>query len=136
MKTYRIILVENDEDEQFFMREAFEASGRFEVLAQASNGDELVTWLREHPGQLPDLILSDLNMPGMNGMELLHALRADARYAALPVVITSTSSTQSIIDRALAAGASWYRVKPETFISYGPFAETLYQELQARLAVG
>ncbi|RYY96380.1 MAG: response regulator [Chitinophagaceae bacterium] len=130
MRTYRIILVENDEDEQFFMKEAFDASGRFTVLAQVPNGEGLMEWLREHPGQMPDLILSDLNMPGMNGMELLHALRADPRYAQLPVIITSTSSTPSIIDKALAAGASAYRVKPDTFIDYGPYIGKLLQQLE------
>jgi CheY-like chemotaxis protein len=130
MKTYRIILVENDEDEQFFMKEAFDASGRFEILAQMSNGDELMQWLKEHPGQLPDLILSDLNMPGMNGMELLHALRADARYQRLPIIITSTSSTPSIIQKTLAAGAADYRVKPDTFVEYGPYVDQLIRHLE------
>ncbi|HWJ90446.1 MAG TPA: hypothetical protein VNR87_05005, partial [Flavisolibacter sp.] len=62
MKKYKIIIVENDEDERFFMKEGFDASGMFEIIAQMINGDALLEWLEENPGTLPDVILSDLNM--------------------------------------------------------------------------
>ncbi|RYY66589.1 MAG: response regulator [Chitinophagaceae bacterium] len=127
MTTFRIILVENDEDEQLFMREGFEKAGGFEVLAQVNNGEGLLEWLEAHPGQQPDLILSDLNMPGMNGMDIIEAMQLMPQGKKVPVVITSTSSTRSIMDKCLEAGASSYVVKPDTFIHYEPFVHSLYQ---------
>ncbi|MCW3107374.1 MAG: response regulator, partial [Segetibacter sp.] len=98
MEKIKIMIAENDEDEQFFMKEAFEGSGYFDVVAFASSGDELLTLLPDKGDKMPDLILSDLNMPGKNGYDILKELRADSRFASLPIVITSTSSIKSVID--------------------------------------
>jgi CheY-like chemotaxis protein len=130
MKKYRIIIVENDEDEQFFMKEGFDASGLFDIIAQLKNGDLLMEWLAGHQGALPDVILSDLNMPGKNGYDIIEEVKGNLQYAAIPVIITSTSSTQMIITKCLALGATDYLVKPETFIAYRTFAEGLYQRIE------
>ncbi|RYZ23769.1 MAG: response regulator [Chitinophagaceae bacterium] len=131
MKTYRIILVENDEDEQFFMKDSFQRAGVFELLAVASNGEELLKWLSEH-SERPDLVLTDLNMPGMNGMDILAAFRDTPALQGIPVVITSTSSTPSIIDKCMKAGAAEYMVKPDTFIQYDPFVKEIYHLMKRR----
>lgn len=132
MKKYSIIIVENDEDEQFFMKEGFDASGLFEIIAQVSNGDHLLEWLRDHPATKPDLILSDLNMPGKNGYDILDEMQSNPQWAAIPVIITSTSSTKSIMDKCYAKGAAEYIVKPETFIEYEPFVQNLHQVVKDR----
>ena len=67
MKKYKIIIVENDEDEQMFMKEGFDSAGLFDIVGQVKNGDTLFEWLDENKNALPDIILSDLNMPGKNG---------------------------------------------------------------------
>lgn len=135
MKTYRIIVVENDEDEQFFMKEGFEAAGLFEIVAMLRNGDELLEWLQQHRTELPDIILSDLNMPGKNGYDVIDETRANPDFAAIPVVITSTSSTPATISKCLAKGAADYIVKPETFIEYGPYVERLHQRIEEKQLV-
>lgn len=135
MNRYKIVLVENDADEQFFMREGFDQTGLFEILAQVKNGDVLFDWLAENSGTLPDLILSDLNMPGKNGYDIITEVKATPAYAHIPVVITSTSSTQSLIDKCLALGASDYIVKPDTFIDYQPFVRHLYNTIEEKQLV-
>src|SRR6478752_1306823 len=76
MKTYNIIIVENDEDEQVFMKEGFDAVPElFRIKAQLSSGDELFDWLKENQQDLPDIILSDLNMPGKNGYDIIAAVK-------------------------------------------------------------
>lgn len=135
MKKYKIILVENDEDEQMFMREGFESSGLFEILTQVRNGDVLFEYMREHSTQLPDIILSDLNMPGKNGMDIITEIRNTPAYQHLPVIITSTSSTKSIMEKCLAAGASDYVVKPDTFIDYLPFVKELHNIIEQKSLV-
>src|SRR5215203_2219862 len=113
MKTYNIIIVENDEDEQEFMKAGFDtAPDLFRIKAQLTSGDALLDWLEEHRAELPDLILSDLNMPGKNGYDIIAAMKENPFYNHIPVVITSTSSTPAIIDKCLAAGASDYIIKP------------------------
>ena len=135
MKTYNIITVENDEDEQFFMREGFNASGLFRILAQPKNGDEMLEWLHEQKSGLPDLILTDLNMPGKNGYDIIVEIKGDPAYAHIPVVVTSTSSTQTIIDRCLSLGASDYVVKPDTFVEYASYAKKLHRLIEDKALV-
>ena len=135
MRKFKIVIVENDEDEQFFMKEGFVASGLFDIMAQVENGDLLFEWLREHEQQLPDIILSDLNMPGMNGYDVITEVKASTVYAGIPVIITSTSSTQSTIDKCMALGAADYIAKPDTFVAYQPYARQLYQLIEEKQLV-
>jgi CheY-like chemotaxis protein len=129
MKTYNIIVVENDEDEQLFMKEGFDSAGLFRIITMVKSGDELFEWLEANSAELPDLILSDLNMPGKNGYDIIDEMQENPLYASIPVVITSTSSTPTIISKCLARGAADYVVKPETFIEYVPYVERLYQRI-------
>lgn len=135
MTKYKIVIVENDEDEQFFMKEGFDAAGVFDILAQLSNGDTLFEWLVKNQANLPDVILSDLNMPGKNGYDILEGVKADPAYMHIPVIITSTSSAKIMIDKCMALGAADYQVKPDTFVEYKPFALKLYQLIKDKQMV-
>jgi CheY-like chemotaxis protein len=129
MKKIRIVVVENDEDEQTFMREGFDASGLFDILAMVRNGNQLEEWLADNQALLPEVILSDLNMPGKNGYDVIKDLGTNPHYRHIPVIITSTSSTRSIIEKCINLGAASYIVKPETFVDYLPFVEKLHQTI-------
>jgi len=131
MKKYQIVLVENDDDERLFMKKGIEQTGLFEIVAQAENGQLLLDWLQENQTQLPDLILSDLNMPVTNGYEVLEALQ-DKAYGHLPVVITSTSSAPTIIAKCLSLGAADYLIKPDTFLEYDVYGKELYQRIEQK----
>jgi len=78
----------------------------------ASNGREALEVI-EAQGR-PDFALVDWNMPEMNGFELLKAVRADARYTDLPVVMVTTETEMSQVMKALEHGASEYVMKPFT----------------------
>jgi CheY-like chemotaxis protein len=135
MKKYKIIIVENDEDEQLFMKEGFESVDLFEIVGQVTNGDTLFEWLEQHVSSLPDIILSDLNMPGKNGYDIIQEVKLNPLYSHIPVVITSTSSTVTIMEKCIAAGASDYVVKPETFVEYVPYIKNLYKRIQEKQLV-
>ena len=136
MKTYNIIIVENDEDEQEFMREGFDAAPElFRIKAQLSNGDGLLEWMEYNQQDLPDIILSDLNMPGKNGYDIIAAVKDNPAWSHIPVVITSTSSTPAIIDKCIAAGAADYVIKPDTFIEYVPYVKQLHQRINEKKLV-
>jgi CheY-like chemotaxis protein len=131
---YTVIIVENDDDEREFMREGFTESGKFEILALVKNGDTLLEWLAGHQ-ERPQLVLSDLNMPGKNGYDIIEQLR-DYPGSPIPVIITSTSTTRSIIDKCLQKGAADYVVKPDTFIEYRQFAEKLHHLITQKNIAG
>lgn len=131
MNKYRIVLVENDEDELLFMNEAFEASDSFEILARAKNGNVLFEWLEQQPlSMLPEVILSDLNMPGKNGYDILSEIQSELKYAHIKVIITSTSSIKSVIDKCISLGAADFIPKPETFIDYESFVIQLHKRIE------
>jgi CheY-like chemotaxis protein len=132
MRKYRIVIVENDEDEQYFMREAFSEEISFDIISIAKNGDALFDWMERNENALPHLILSDLNMPGKNGYDIINGIRTNAAYQHIPVIITSTSSTQSIINKCLDLGAADYIVKPDTFIDYKPYVKRLYKLIEEK----
>lgn len=125
MKKIKILVVENDEDEQFFMRDGFQSSGLFEIVALVRNGDILFEWLAQNPNALPEVILSDLNMSGKNGYDILEIVQASPMFQRIPVVITSTSSSRDAADKCLRMGATAYLVKPDTFLEYTSYAEKL-----------
>lgn len=135
MKKYKIVIVENDEDEQLFMKEGFDSAGLFEIVGQVKNGDTLFEWLDENKNALPDVILSDLNMPGKNGYDVINEVKSNPRYSHIPVVITSTSSTKTIIDRCISFGAADYIVKPETFVEYVSYVKNLYTRIEEKQLV-
>jgi len=127
MKKINVLLVENDEDEQLFMKEGFLSTQLYNILAVAGNGEEAVTAIHETTDR-PDLIISDLNMPGMNGLDLLLYIKNHATLSHIPVIITSTSFTPTVIDKCMTSGAYAYHTKPDSFIEYDKFAEQIYRE--------
>lgn len=80
-------------------------------IIQASNGFEA---LRMLPREQINLILTDINMPDINGLELLSFVRTNPMYQNLPVVIISTEGSQKDIEKGLSMGANEYIVKPFT----------------------
>jgi two-component system, chemotaxis family, chemotaxis protein CheY len=84
----------------------------FDVV-EAGNGREALDRLAELES-VPELALIDWNMPEMNGLEFVAAVRRDARYRAMTLMMVTTESEQSQIVRALAAGAHEYVIKPFT----------------------
>jgi CheY-like chemotaxis protein len=101
-----ILLIEDDK----FLRKACEASLKKRGLSviTAVDGEE---GLQQAHANRPDLILLDLLMPKLSGLETLEALKKDGRTRPIPVVILSNSSVDSKVQKAKALGAAGYLVK-------------------------
>ncbi len=84
----------------------------FDVV-EAENGRDALDKL-DGAAEVPEVALIDWNMPEMNGLEFIQAVRADPRYSRLTLLMVTTESEQSQIVRALAAGAHEYLIKPFT----------------------
>ncbi|GGH56833.1 CheY-like chemotaxis protein [Filimonas zeae] len=110
----KVLLIEDDEDDQLFFREAIEELHIQIKLSTAANGMEAISNLTRS-AQLPDLIIMDINMPCMNGMDCLKTLKANARFQSVPVVIFTTSQNPADKQKALAFGAAHFCIKPPGF---------------------
>jgi CheY-like chemotaxis protein len=116
VKALRVLLVEDDEDHVFLVRRALADLPGAEVTVEvAGDGEQAVERLaraRFTPGGPPQLVLLDLKMPRMDGLEVLRGIRADQTAAGLPVVVLTSSERQEDREEALRLGATWFVCKP------------------------
>ncbi|MBV8707590.1 MAG: response regulator [Acidobacteriaceae bacterium] len=89
-------------------------------LLRAKSGTEALTLLHNQTisgsaSQNPDLVLLDLNLPGLSGLDVLAAMKTDRKLALIPVVVFSSSSREQDRKESLALGAQQYITKPNTF---------------------
>ncbi len=118
---YVVLIVDDSPVMRSFIRRVLYLSG-FEVAEclEASNGEEALAQLRAHA---VDVILTDINMPVMNGEELMRRLCAAGVLKATPAVVISTDATNERIVRLIELGAQGYMSKPFT-------PEALREELE------
>ena len=109
-QTQRLLVVDDDENNRDLISRRFRRAGY--LVHAVSNGQEA---LRSIESDLPDLVLADLMMPRMSGLELLKALRAKYTPWELPVVMVSALNESNQIVIALAFGANDYITKPIDF---------------------
>jgi CheY-like chemotaxis protein len=116
-----ILLVEDDEVDIMTVQRAFKKGKIANPLYLAGNGLEALSLLRGNPGEpapIPPerrLILLDLNMPKMNGLEFLRELRADPTIRHIPVVVLTTSNEERDRVEAYDLNVAGYILKPVTF---------------------
>ncbi len=99
-------------DDSKLMHKMYEVMLRRYPLVYASDGREALDRLREHADV--DLILLDINMPNMNGLEFLAAMREEGSLGRIPVIVVSTEGRDDDAARGIAAGALAYIKKPFT----------------------
>jgi CheY-like chemotaxis protein len=125
-KMLNILLVEDDEVDVTNVRRAFERNKILNPLFVAGDGVEALEILRS--GRVPEsrrLVLLDINMPRMNGIEFLRALRADPALAPTPVVMLTTSNDDQDRVEAFQLNVAGYLLKPVTFNSFVEVMATL-----------
>jgi two-component system chemotaxis response regulator CheY len=105
---YRVLLVDDSHSMRAFVESALEEAGDFEV-ATAESGFEALKLL---PREDFDLVITDINMPNLNGLELIRFARSHARYRDVPLLIISTEGGSRDVDKAMSLGANEYVVKP------------------------
>ena len=126
-----ILLVEDDEVDVMNVRRAFKKSNITNPLYVATNGIEALAMLRSNDGQPSEvpavrrLILLDLNMPKMGGIEFLVELRSDPELRSSPVVVMTTSNQDQDRVEAYNLNVAGYILKPVTFTNFVELMATL-----------
>lgn len=108
-----VLLADDDDDDRLLFLDVLKELPTPVNLNVAANGEILMRML--DISVRPDLLFLDLNMPLKNGFECLEEIRSDKRLNDLPVIIFSTSSQPSAIDKVYKAGAQLYIRKPNDF---------------------
>lgn len=108
----RVLLVEDDDLDALNTERFLRRFPEVLEVTRVRDGQEAIDWLHDERELGRLVLLSDLRMPRMSGLELLEALRSDARTAALPVVVLSSSSNAGDIEEAFRWNAAGYMVKP------------------------
>ena len=104
----KILVTEDSPTMRSFLTATIEAMGGYTVV-EATNGFDA---LRLLPREQVDLIITDINMPDINGLELISYVRNNPNYRSIPLFIISTESSEKDRERGMALGADEYLVKP------------------------
>lgn len=108
-----VLIIDDDADDRFFMERALKTDSAHTRLHLADSGQQALDMLvLMHP--TPDVILLDLNMPGLSGLEVLEQLKQSTRHQSIPVVVLTTSDAPTDREQAYHLGASGFITKPTT----------------------
>jgi CheY-like chemotaxis protein len=107
-----ILLVEDDLDDVLFFEMAISRCAPNVDVVHANDGSHALEILKSGVGFVPDLIVTDLKMPGMNGFEFLAKVKGDSELSKIPVIIFSSSGEEVDRQRAKPLNLSGYHVKP------------------------
>jgi len=118
-----ILLVDDNATMRRIVRNQLRQLG-YTTIVEAEDGAVALGRLKQEP---VDVVITDWNMPNMNGLELLKAIRADPQLKMTPVLMVTAEAVKECIIEAVKAGVSGYVVKPFT-------AETLQEKLTALLS--
>lgn len=117
-----ILLVEDDNVDVLTVERALKDSKVPNPLVSTGDGEEALGYLRSQRNKKPCVVLLDLNMPKMGGIEFLKIVKKDNSLRKIPVVVLTTSSAKPDITKSFELGVAGYMVKS---VDYGKFVETI-----------
>jgi CheY-like chemotaxis protein len=112
-----ILIVEDDDEQRRVMETVIKGDGHRDVLT-AESGEIALSLLARGPGIQLDLILLDIYIPKIDGIESCARIREDTRYRTVPIVITTALADMKTVDRALKSGATDYLTKPLKVVDF------------------
>jgi len=120
LRKFYILIAEDDADDRFLLKTAFEESGYKNTLKFVENGVELIKHLKEvtqrkNNDEYPGFILLDLNMPKKDGREVLKEIKENKVFKKIPVIVFTTTKNENEISKCYELGANSYVVKPLVF---------------------
>tara|TARA_R110001592_G_scaffold32473_4_gene113621 strand:- start:1538 stop:1951 length:414 start_codon:yes stop_codon:yes gene_type:complete len=116
-KSLKVLLVEDNLIEIMKMKRTISLLKLKHTMHEAKNGEEALKFL-ENRANIPDIILLDLNMPKINGIEFLRIIKANDELKHIPTIILTTSSNQKDLLECYRTGMSGYILKPLKYEDY------------------
>jgi CheY-like chemotaxis protein len=117
-----VLLVDDNSGDVRLAKEAFRLADEAIHLQVAGDGEEAMAYLRQEAGPVraprPALILLDLNLPGMNGFDILAQIKEDRRLKTIPIVILTSSESPEDLTKSYQLGANAYLAKPMGFDAF------------------
>lgn len=113
-----ILVVDDDAEDRFILSQAFTEIDTAHTLSFVEDGSQIFDFLANGRNLPVDLIVLDLNMPRVNGVEALRLLQSHDEFKQIPVAIFSTSAYDKERDQGLASGALSFTTKPSNYIAY------------------
>jgi len=117
-----VLLVEDDKIDAMTVKRAFKELRVNNRLEHVNNGEEAIAYLQDKQKERPCIILLDLNMPKMNGLEFLRYSKNDSKIKMIPVVVMTTSEDEEDKLESFNLGVAGYMLKP---IEYAKFVEVV-----------
>ncbi|HZX31093.1 MAG TPA: response regulator [Rhodocyclaceae bacterium] len=131
----QILMVEDDPGDVFLIREALKSSNLDFTVHHADNGERALDFLHRRPpfqsSERPDLILLDLNLPRVNGIEVLRDVKSVPELSNIPVIVLTTSKSEADANLCRQLGANDFISKApsfEEFLAVGRAIETFWLE--------
>jgi len=125
-KLLTVFIIDDDADDRFFMEQALRSDSPTSLIYLADSGQQALDLLGQvHPA--PDVILLDLNMPGLSGFEVLEWLKQSPQHHSIPVIVLTTPSALIDEQQAYRLGADGFITKPTTQQGLHEIAERIRQ---------
>lgn len=141
--TGTILIIEDEEHDVDFLRRAFMRAGITNPIQVVSDGEQAKAYLqaagkysdrKTYP--FPRIVITDLKMPHLSGLELLSWIRANPKYRVVPTIVLTSSVSQADVDLAFSCGASAYFVKPVAFGELERLAKIIWDYWRLSLLPG
>ena len=117
MKRMSLLLIDDDEIERMKFKRVCQKNNFTHTIIEAKNGEYALELLKNNEPS-PDLIILDLNMPKMNGIEFLNILKSDDELKFIPIIIMSSSENYLDVKECYKIGIAGYIIKPLHFVDY------------------
>lgn len=117
-----ILVIDDDNFDLLTTKKALKEIKVTNSVVSAQNGEEALEYLQNPDSELPCIILLDLNMPRMNGLEFLEVIKQDANLKKIPVIVMTTSLEDQDKNDSFSLGIAGYMQKP---IEYATFIKTV-----------
>jgi CheY-like chemotaxis protein len=123
-KAKRILIADDEAADVGLIRIVLEEQGLQDDIAVASTGEDVIDYLYcrgkygDRPAGCPELVLLDLKLPKISGLEILQQMRPDEQFREVPVVIFSSSLDEKDREKCLSNGASDFMTKPTDFDAF------------------
>ncbi|UPZ14272.1 response regulator [Flavobacterium humidisoli] len=126
-----IVIAEDDIDDADVITETFTNNPNFSKVSLVANGEELLNYLKNDSNENPDVILTDINMPIIDGIEALQEIFSNDELKNIPCFVYSTSINPSYKEKCDDMGVKAYLIKPYSFEAFAEIPKTILSIIEA-----